>query len=174
VTDEDRALGTYLAGRDHSTPPSIALSTLDEMLMLAIQGGHRETMDMLLDAGARIDGDAESGESPLGDACWRGRVQMTRELVGRGAALTFRDGGSAIGAALHGSHHCHDPEGGPTMRTVDEIPKEPYGEIARILVAAGATVPQRVGERGARATTVLAELGVEPPATTRPSACPGR
>jgi ankyrin repeat protein len=122
------------------------------------------TVAALLDAGARVDGDPDSEDDPLGQACWRGRVQMTRELVGRGAALTFRDGGSAIGAALHGSRHCSEPEGGPTMRTVDEIPKEPYAEIVRILLAAGATVPERIGENCARGTMLLAELGVDPPA----------
>jgi len=89
---------------------------------------------------------------------------MTRELVESGAALQFRDGGSAIGAALHGSRHCHDPEGGPSMRTVDEIPKEPYAEIVRILLAAGAAVPERIGEHGPRATTLMAELGIDLPA----------
>ena len=88
---------------------------------------------------------------------------MTRELVERGAALEFRDGGSAIGAALHGSRHCHDPEGGPSMQTVDEIPKAPYAEIVRMLLAAGATVPERIGENGRRATTLMAELGIDPP-----------
>jgi len=89
---------------------------------------------------------------------------MTRELVGRGAALTFHNGGSAIGAALHGSRHCSEPEGGPSMRTVDEIPQGPYAEIVRILLAAGATVPDRIGENGARGAMLLAELGVDPPA----------
>jgi hypothetical protein len=88
---------------------------------------------------------------------------MTRELVERGAAPTFRNGGSAIGAALHGARHCHDPEGGPTMRTMDEIPAEPYAEIVRILLAAGAIVPDRLGDNGARATMLIAELGVDPP-----------
>jgi hypothetical protein len=88
---------------------------------------------------------------------------MTRELVERGAALTFRDGGSAIGAALHGSRHCHDPEGGPSMRTADEIPRAPYAEIVRLLLAAGAPVPERIGEKRARATMLMAELGVNPP-----------
>jgi hypothetical protein len=50
------------------------------------------------------------------------------------------------------------------MRTVDEIPKEPYAEIVRILLAAGATVPERMGKNGARGTMLLAELGVDPPA----------
>ena len=50
---------------------------------------------------------------------------MTTELVDRGAALAFRDGGSAIGAALHGSRHCQHPEGGPSMAIIDEIPRSP-------------------------------------------------
>ena len=132
--------------------------------MMSIEGGHLEAMRRLLDAGARIDGDPDSEEIPLGHACWRGRVQMTRELVERGAALTFRDGGSAIGAALHGSRHCHEPEGGPSMRTVDEIPKEPYAEIVRMLLAAGATVPERIGETARAPTMLIAELGIDPPA----------
>jgi hypothetical protein len=88
---------------------------------------------------------------------------LARDLVERGAALTFRDGGSALGAALHGSRHCQEPEGGPSMQTIDEIPKEPYAEIVRILLAAGATVPERMGEKGARPTMLIAELGVDPP-----------
>lgn len=51
--------------------------------MGSIEGGHLEPMCRLLDAGARIDGDPESEEVPLGHACWRGRVQMARELVDR-------------------------------------------------------------------------------------------
>jgi ankyrin repeat protein len=163
VTDDDRALGALLAGSAHTVPPGVALSTIDEMLMASVEGGHIEAMRRLLGAGARIDGDPDSGEIPLGHACWRGRAQMTRELVERGAALTFRTGGSAIGATLHGSRHCHDPEGGPSMRTIDEIPTEPYAEIVRILLAAGATVPERIGENGHRATMLIAELGIDPP-----------
>jgi len=164
VTDEDRAIGAYLSGEDGSLHATVSVSALDEMVMMAIEGGHLEAMRRLLDAGARIDGDPDSEEIPLGHACWRGRVQMTRELVGRGAALAFRDGGSAMGAALHGSRHCHEPEGGPSMRTMDEIPKQPYADIVRILLAAGATVPERLGDNGARGTMLVAELGIDPPA----------
>jgi ankyrin repeat protein len=137
---------------------------LDEMLIRAIHGGHLAAVRRLLDAGARVDGDPDGEEIPLGQACWRGRVEMTRELVERGAALSFRNGGSAMGAALHGSRNCHDPEGGPTMRIVDEIPKEPYAEIVRLLLNAGAEVPDRVGEDGPAGATLIAELGIDPPA----------
>jgi hypothetical protein len=49
------------------------------------------------------------------------------------------------------------------MGLVEEIPTEPYAEIVRLLLAAGASVPERVGEggRGQRATTIMAELGVD-------------
>jgi ankyrin repeat protein len=163
ITDEDRALGGLVAGEDVAVPEGVAPSTIDAMVMGSVEGGYLETMRRLLDAGGRIDGDPDSEEIPLGHACWRGRVEMARDLVERGAALTFRDGGSAIGAALHGSRHCHDPEGGPTMRTIDEIPTEPYAEIVRILIAAGATIPDRLGDTGARGTTLVAELSVDPP-----------
>jgi hypothetical protein len=82
VTDEDRAIGACLSGRDRRTttgispagsaPAGIATSGLDEMVTLAIQGGHLEAMRRLLDLGARIDGDPGSEEIPLGQACWRG------------------------------------------------------------------------------------------------------
>jgi ankyrin repeat protein len=162
VTDQDRALGRYLSGE--SVAFSVARSLAHNMLMISIETGNLETMRRLLDAGTDIDGDPASEDIPLGHACWRGRVQAVRELVERGAALEFRDGGSAIGATLHGSRHCHDPEGGPSMRTVDEVPKAPYGEIVRILLAAGAQVPDRIGDSRQRATMLIAELGIEPPA----------
>ena len=161
VTAEDRGLGDYLAGSGHEPPRGVALSTLDQMLMLTVAGGHLAAMRRLLDAGARVDGDPDSEEIPLGHACWRRRGPIARELLERGALLTFRDGGTAIGAALHGSRHCHDPEGGPTMRPVDEIPQQPYAEIVRILLDAGAPIPARVD--GTRATTLITDLGIDPP-----------
>ena len=89
---------------------------------------------------------------------------MTRALIARGAALEFPSGGSAMGAALHGSRHCQDPEGGPSMHLEEEIPREPYAEIVRALLDAGGRIPERVGAgKGPRGVTVLAELGVELP-----------
>jgi hypothetical protein len=161
VTAEDRAIGAYLSSETDGAPSAAAPSMLDQMLILSVQQGHLDLLRRLLDAGARIDGDPDSEEIPLGQACWRGRVQITRELVQRGAALTFRGGGSAIGATLHGSRHCQQPEGGPTMQTIDEIPKQPYAEIVRLLLDAGAKIPERLGENGARATTLIAELDVD-------------
>jgi ankyrin repeat protein len=161
VTVEDRAIGAYLSGEPGGAPSAVAVSMLDEMVILCVAQGDLDALRRLLDAGARVDGDPDREEIPLGQACWRGRVQIARELVQRGAALTFRHGGGAIGAALHGSRNCHRPEGGPTMQTVDEIPQEPYAEIVRLLLAAGATVPERVGDTGFSGATLVAELGID-------------
>ena len=66
-------------------------------------------------------------------------------------------------ARLLPDRYCHEPEGGPTMRTNDEIPRQPYAEIVGMLLAAGATIPDRVGDTGLRASTLSAELGIDPP-----------
>jgi len=163
VTDDDRALGAYLAGTAAAPESGAAgaVPPLDEMLNLAVQGGHLDAVRHLLDAGARVDGDPDSEDDPLGQAAWRGHSEIVQELVSRGAQLTFKDGGSALGAAFHGSRHCHDPEGGPTMRTIDEVPQPRYAEVVRILLEAGADVPSRLWEGAPSPATFLAELGVE-------------
>jgi ankyrin repeat protein len=161
VTGADRELGALLRGEAASAPAEAAQPVLDEMLSYAIQCGHHDAMRRLLDAGARVDGDPDAQDIPLGHACWRGREAMVSELLARGAALDFRDGGSALGATLHGARNCHEPEGGPAMRIRDEIPVAPYAAIARALLAAGAAVPERID--GVPGTTLLAELGVDPP-----------
>jgi ankyrin repeat protein len=143
VTVADSALGGYLAG-DGPPPGGVPVALLDEMAILSIRGGHLDTLRRLLDMGARVDGDPGRSETPLGEACWRGRVAIARELVRRGAALELRDGGSAIGAALHGSRHCNHPEGGPTMQLVEEIPQGPYAELVELLREAGAAVPEPI------------------------------
>ena len=112
--------------------------------------------------GARIDGDPDSEEIPLGHACWRGRVQMTRELVERGAALTFRDGGSAIGAALHGSRHCHEPEGGPSMRRSTRSRRSPTPRSCGSCSPPERPSPSGSARTAPAATTLIAELGIEP------------
>jgi hypothetical protein len=161
VTDDDRALGAFLAGAG-AAPNAVPASLLDEMAILSIRGGHLDELRRLLDAGGRVDGDPDRREIPLGEACWRGRAAIVRELRRRGAALEFRGGGSAVGAALHGARHCNQPEGGPSMQLVEEIPQAPYREIVQLLLESGAAVPERIGESGPRATTLIAELGLDP------------
>jgi ankyrin repeat protein len=160
LRDEDRALGASLS---QAGPPVSGAGGLDAMLDMAAHSGDVEAVRRLLDAGARVDGDAAGEHAPLAQAAWRGHPEVVRELVARGAQLTWSDGGSAIGAALHGSRHCHDPQGGPTMRTIDEIPRERYAEVVRILLDAGAPVPEAMSDSALKPTMLIAELGLEPP-----------
>jgi ankyrin repeat protein len=156
VSSDDRTLGRIVGGE---SPPDHAIAGLEDMLAVAMPAGDTLTVRRLLDAGAPVDGAPDAEHSPLGEACWRGRPEVVRELVSRGARLVWPDG-SPIGAALHGSRHCHDPEGGPTMRTVQEIPRGPYAAIIRILLAAGSPVPETLWEDAPGPLTMLAELGV--------------
>ncbi|HTW12257.1 MAG TPA: ankyrin repeat domain-containing protein, partial [Solirubrobacteraceae bacterium] len=160
---EDEAAAAVLLDRGADAAQrrdaSATTALLDEMVILAVQQGDLGTVRRLLDAGARVNGNPDAEDHPLGQACWRGQVAIVAELLARGAETDFRDGGSAVGATLHGARHCHHPEGGPTMRPRDEIPSQPYAQIARMLIGAGARVPERVGgEHGPRALSVLAEL----------------
>lgn len=125
------------AGTGEESPRTAAqeLSLLDAMVILAVQRGGLSDVRRLLDGGARRDGDPESEDTPLGQACWRGRVAIVAELLRRGAATEFPDGGSALGATRHGRSHCNDPEGGPTMATQEEIDPVPYAEIEALLGA---------------------------------------
>jgi ankyrin repeat protein len=170
VTEADRALGAWLAGRDGAAPPHGSREqrrALDQMLEMAIDRGEPVTVRRVLDAGARASGPlVEEGDeppefTPLGVAAWRGYADVASELVKHGAPTEFPGGGSAIGAALHGSRHCQDPEGGPTMGTIDEVDLRRYRATVRTLLALGARVPDHLdGDRGPSVTTLMAELGL--------------
>jgi ankyrin repeat protein len=159
VSDEDRALGAFLAGS--GSPPAHATG-LDELLDQAVHAGDLDAVRRLLRAGARVDGDPNREHTPLAQAAWRGHADVVAELVAAGASLRWGEG-SAIGAALHGSRHCHDPEGGPTMRTIEEIPRERYARAVQVLLDAGAPVPEEMAGRRSRPTVLIAELGLDPP-----------
>ena len=172
VTDEDRALGAWMTGRDGSPRPGgpAPRPLLDQMLEMAIDRGDPVPVRRLLDAGAGAagplveEGDQPSEFTPLGVASWRGYAEVAAELVGHGAPTEFAGGGSAIGAALHGSRHCQDPEGGPTMGTIDEVDRERYRATVRTLLTLGATVPERLDDDdddgGPSVTRLMADLGL--------------
>ena len=55
------------------------------------------------------------------------------------------------------------------MATVTEINPEPYAEIVRMLLTAGARIPEQVGgEHGPRAVMLLGELGISPEEVAAP------
>ena len=163
VTDEDRALGS-LPLRKRVVAPTGSRSPLDELLMASVEGGHLEAMRRLLDAGARVDGDPDAEEIPLGHACWRGRGADDPRAGRAGRGAHFRDGGSALGAALHGSRHCTIPREDRRCGTSTRCHKSLTARSCGSCSAAGAKVPERMGENGARTAMLIAELGIDPPA----------
>lgn len=155
ITAEDRAIASALAGARVEVPTA----PLDAMLDYAIAPGDLATVTALLDAGANPDGRPGDEHTPLGQASWRGHPEIVRELIGRGASLRWPQG-TPIGSALDGSRNCQDPEGGPTMRTIEEIPKARYAAVVEVLLAAGAGVPERFGDDSVDVATALADLGI--------------
>src|SRR5262245_25483864 len=121
-----------------------------------------EALHRLLDAGA--DPDALGGldeTPPLHWAVWRGSAEAATLLVARGADIHVRNhyGSDALGTTLHGSLNCHDRFGGIGMKLPEEISHGDYPAIVRMLVAAGARLPDHVA--GSEAVQdALREMGV--------------
>ncbi|BEP12360.1 hypothetical protein acdb102_06710 [Acidothermaceae bacterium B102] len=143
--------------------PGDAVPDVD-MLHDAVLLGDVALVQAILDSGLDVDALSERHErTALSGACWRGNAELVGLLVSSGASLEWPDG-SPIGAALHGSQHCHDPQGGPMSLPIDEVRHGDYSEVIRILLAAGATVPTDYGDEPGSAASILGDLGhvVEP------------
>ena len=146
VADLLRAAG----GRESSlTADDRTPSRIDpDLLCYAAGRNDVATVRRLLDRGA--DPNALGGldeTPPLHWACWRGSADVARQLVERGADIHVRNryGGDALGTTMHGSANCHDIYGGIAMKLPEEIVHGDYPAIARMLIAAGARLPERTG-----------------------------
>ena len=64
-----------------------------------------------------------------------------------------------MGTTIHGSVHCTDQEGGPTMKLPEETTHGRYAEIVELLIKAGARLPNHAGGSDAVAE-VLRRHGV--------------
>src|SRR5258707_278947 len=62
-------------------------------LLKAVQLGSRAIVAMLIDAGARVDEDTRSWNSPLAVACHTGDVEMVELLLERGADINYARNG---------------------------------------------------------------------------------
>jgi ankyrin repeat protein len=156
VTETDRRVGACVLGE--AVGP-VGTAEAAEVLCRAAMRGEVDVVRRLLDAGA--DADAGGGMPVLHQACWHGQAEAARVLVEHGASLSAvnRYGGDALGAAIHGSVNCCDPEGGPGMRPPEEIRHGRYGEVVGMLIDAGARVPGHIGEASEEVWGVLKGRG---------------
>jgi hypothetical protein len=105
-TDDTATVRQLIEGGE--SPDRYHPSMLATPLFWAIQQGHTELVEFLLDHGANIEDRADEGESPLMKAALYGHRAIVRLLIERGAKVRFRTdkGFSAIEYAEMGK----DPE----------------------------------------------------------------
>ena len=112
--------------------PRIEPSPESERLLTELAQSHRTAaVRALLAAGVPVDARGSVGETALHWACWKGFGDMAKVLLDHGASLTAEDGeyhATPPGWFGHGARNCGE-EGGD------------YAEVARVLIAAGATIP---------------------------------
>jgi hypothetical protein len=166
VTAEDRAIGSLWvpsagassAGVSAAAGSGPGMVPPPDLLDWAAHTGDVDAVRRLLAAGAAVDGTPDL--RPMGQAAWRGHRDVVRELVTHGAQLSWEDSHTAIGTALHGSMHCHDPQGGPTMRTTEEVTHGDYRGVLQVLADAGAPIPERLWDPDLDARDLMAGMGV--------------
>ena len=112
--------------------PVIAAISESERLLTDLAMSHRTgAVRALLAAGMPVDARAANGATALHWACWKGYADLAKLLLDHGASLTAEDDefhGTPPGWFGHGARNCCE-EGGD------------YAAVARVLIAAGATIP---------------------------------
>lgn len=115
-----------------ATEPRIADLPGSERLVPDLTMGHRTSaVRALLAAGMRVDARGEMGATALHWACWKGYADLVELLLAHGASLTMEDQqfhGTPAGWFAHGVRNCGEGAGD-------------YPAIARLLIAAGAAIP---------------------------------
>ena len=115
-----------------ATQPEIIMSPGNERLVPDLTMSHRNSaVRALLAAGLPVDARGEMGGTALHWACWKGYADLVQLLLDHGASWTIEDEqfqGTPPGWFGHG------------VRNRDEGAGD-YARVARILIAAGATIP---------------------------------
>lgn len=113
--------------------PEIRPSPATERLLPDLAMSHATgAVRALLAAGWPVGARGEMGATALHWACWKGYGDLAKLLLDHGASLSAEDDqfhGTPAGWFGHGAQNC-DEDGGD------------YAEVARVLIAAGATIPK--------------------------------
>jgi len=112
-------------------PDIAAIQDSERLLPDLAMNHHTAAVRALLAAGMLVDARGDMGATALHWACWKGYADLVELLLDRGASLTIEDRqfqGTPPGWFGHGVHNC-DEGGGD------------YARVARLLIAAGATIP---------------------------------
>ena len=132
------AVDSFIASADSAgtiegapLPSSINFSGNERLLPDLTMTHNIAAVRALLSAGVPVDSRGEHGATALHWACWHGLSDFVKLFLEHGASLTIEDEqfhGTPPGWFGHGVHNCNNPHGD-------------YAEVARLLIAAGATIP---------------------------------
>lgn len=139
------ALDRFLGACATAGPEDLERLLASRPEMVALAGSQRLLPDMtmhhrtaavraLLAAGLPVNGRGEMGATALHWACWKGYADLVELLLERGASLAIEDEqfhGTPPGWFEHGARNCAECGGD-------------YPRVARLLSAAGATVPDLI------------------------------
>ena len=104
---------------------------LQSALKVACTWGHLNVVEFLLDKGVDLSRDKVDGQTPLHCAAIGGQLQMIKFLLKHNAPLEVTNmyGGTVLGQTLWSAAHGGDPK--------------LYAEIIKVMIEAGAKVPER-------------------------------
>lgn len=152
VTEIDRFLGACSRADDAAIKTILRdkpdlMTTLSEddqqLLPEAAMHGNVAAVRAMLDIGFDIAAAGDQKMSALHWAAWHGNFDLVRTLLTDNPPLEEKNmyGGTPLDAAVYGSVHCHNLQGGSTAGGVKEdIRHGDYAAVVRALIDAGANV----------------------------------
>ncbi|WP_309387680.1 ankyrin repeat domain-containing protein [Cerasicoccus frondis] len=163
VTEEDRLLGQLFAGEEVAFADEVPAELLSE----ATRINNVPAIRALVAAGADIDAVVRGIDNMpiLHQACWRGHFEAASVLIELGADVHQLNsyGGDALGTTVFGSEHCHDINGGNTMRLPEENTPRGYAKIVALLLDHGAPLPSKIEHGSEPIRELLRRHGVPDP-----------
>lgn len=126
---------------------------LQSAFKLACLWGRLNVVEFLMDKGVNLRRDKDDGQTPIHCAAIGGQLEIIKVLLKQNVPLEVRNmyGGTVLGQTLWSAGHGGDPK--------------IYAEIIKVLIAAGAKVPERHVPVNKPIDKLLREYGSEPEPT---------